>query len=282
MKSLITIVAIIALRFQSFCQQPIFVNTNKGDLYSLNLTNCSSSLIGSTGHVFGDIAFTSDGQLWGIEGGYIYKIDRSNAVSTLIGYTGLNYINSLVSLNDATLLTVDRENNLYSISIYDASTHLLGNIGYGSSGDLTWYDNDLFMTSDSLLIKIVFNNNFTEILSSSPVNKGVLLIPPDYGFYGAVTAPFKNSSNLLIGFSGRDAYKICQIDGTFQLLCSGIVPDIIYGGACITLAPQNPQPTTCFAQKTQLPLLIRIRNVISCTFVKNKTYATRSNVEEKI
>lgn len=114
------------------------------------------------------------------------------------------------------------------------------------------------MTSDSLLIKIVFNNTFTEILSSSPVNKGVLLIPPDYGFYGAVTVPFKNSSNLLIGFSGRDAYKICQIDGTFQLLCSGIVPDIIWGGACITLAPQNPQPTTCFAQKTQLPLLIRV------------------------
>jgi len=251
MKSLITLITIIVINLQAFAQQPVFVTTANGDLYSLNLINCSSRLVGSTGHGFADIAFTSNGQLWGIEGGNLFKIDTSDAVSTLIGFTGLQGV-SLVSLNDTTLLE-EYEKNLYSINIGNASSHLLGSIGYQASGDLTWYDNNIFMTAGSLLIKIVFNTTFTDILSSSPVNKGGVLIPT---CEGAVTVSSKNSSNILIGFSGSDVYKICQIDGTSQLLCSGIVPDGIPGGACITLPPQNPQPTTCFAPKT--PLLIKV------------------------
>lgn len=253
MKRLITLITIIAINLQAFSQQPVFVTTANGDLYSLNLTNCSSRLVGSTGHGFADIAFTSNGQLWGIEGGNLFKIDTSYAASTLIGFTGLQGV-SLVSLNDTTLLE-EYEKNLYSINIRNASSHLLGSIGYQASGDLTWYDNNLFMTAGSLLIKIVFNKTFTQILSSSPVNIGGVLIPT---CEGAVTTSFKNSSNTLIGFLGRDVYKICQIDGTSQLLCSGIVPDGIPGGACITLPPQNPPPTTCFASKIQQQLLIRV------------------------
>lgn len=253
MKSLITLITIIAINLQAFGQQPVFVTTANGDLYSLNLINCSSRLVGSTGHGFADIAFTSNGKLWGIEGGNLFKIDTSDAVSTLIGFTGLQGV-SLVSLNDTTLLD-EYEKNLYSINTGNASTHLLGIIGYQASGDLTWYDNDLFMTAGDLLIKIVFNNTFTDILSASPVNKNGVIIPT---CEGAVTVSSKNSSNILIGFSGKDVYKICQLDGTSQLLCSGIVPDGIPGGACLTLAPQNPKPTTCFTSKSQAPPLIRI------------------------
>jgi hypothetical protein len=247
---------ICLLSVSNVFSQPIFVTTTAGNLYSLDLLNCTSHLIGQTGHGFADIAFTPDGKLWGIEGGVLYQINTTNANTTVIGATGTQAV-SLVALNNSTLFA-EYETKLYGVNTANATDFLIGDIGYKASGDLTWYDNDLYMTSGSSLIKIILNNTFTTILTASPVNSNGNLIPT---CEGAVAASFPSLNNSIIGFSGNNVYKICQIDGSSQLLCTAIVPEGIPGAASMTLPSQNPKPTACFGSKPQTQnFLTVIRN----------------------
>lgn len=246
--------------------QPIFVTISGGNLYSLNLSTCSSRFVGPTGHGFGDIAFTPDGKLWGIEGGILYKIDTTNANTTMIGTTGTQAV-SLVALNN-TILLAEYGQNLYGINTINATSYLIGHLGYTASGDLTWYDNDLYMTASNLLIKIVSNSSFSSISSVTKVNSDGNNIPT---CEGAVTAPFIGFDNSIIGFSGGNAYKICQIDGSSQLLCASIVPAGIPGAATLTLPTQNPKPQSCFGStpQTQNPPIRIIQNTNQIIIVTN-------------
>lgn len=235
------------LCFETFSQQSVYVTIGGGDLYKLELDNqCNSLFIGSTGLGFGDIAFTPDGRLWGIVGESLYQINPLNATVSLVGNFGLSAI-SLEALDNNTLL-VEANQNLYGININDASISLIGNIGYSAIGDLTWYDNDLYMasvdfiSSAAVLIKIVLNETYTAILSSAPVNSILNPIPPCEGL---ATVSFSDLHNSIIGFSGQNIYEICYLDGSYQLLCETIVPNGIPGGASIRFPIQNPQPQLC-------------------------------------
>jgi hypothetical protein len=225
----------------TFSQQPVFVTVSGGDLYSIDLKNCNSRFIGATGHLFLDIAFTSDGSLWGIEYQKLYKIDSTNANVTLIGNVGINP-NSLVALNDSILLG-EFGNKLYKIKTSAAQTYSIGTIGYSGIGDLTWYDNDLYLTAPGQLIKITLNSTNTAILSVTPVNNSSNPIP---NCEGVANVSFSGYSNSIIGFSSdRNVYKICHIDGSYDTLCPLIFPLGMTGAATMRLATQVPIPTSC-------------------------------------
>jgi hypothetical protein len=226
--------------FVTFSQQRIFATIAGGDLYSFNLTNCTRHFIGSTGQGFGDIAFTPDGRLWGIVGGQLYKIDTATANVTLVGNTGIGAV-SLVDLNDSILLA-EFGMKLYGINNNNATSYYIGNIGYQAAGDLTWYDNDLYMTTSAQLIKMVLNNTNTAILSVDTVNS---LSNPIPICEGAATASFVGDYNSIIGFNGPNIYKICQINGSYSMLCPSLNIGGTPGAASIRLATQDPQPTTC-------------------------------------
>ncbi|HYV91993.1 MAG TPA: T9SS type A sorting domain-containing protein [Chitinophagales bacterium] len=215
MKQLI-LIPLLLIKSSSFSQQPIFATISGGDLYSFDLTNCTRHSIGSTGQGFGDIAFIPDGRLWGIIGGQLYQIDTATAIATLVGNTGVGSI-TLVGLNDSTLLA-EFGMNLYGINTNNATSYYIDHIGYGASGDLTWYDDDLYMTTP--VIKIVLNNTNTAILSVTNLNSSVPTCK------GAVTASFVGDYNSIVGFNGPNLYKICQIDGSYEMLC----PSLNIGG----------------------------------------------------
>lgn len=260
---------LLTIWLQGFTQEPIFVTVTGGDLYSLDLANCTSTFIGATGQGFGDIAFTPDGRLWGIVGGNLYQIDTANADTTLIGFTGLQGV-SLVDLNDSILL-IEYEQDLYGIKNTDASSYLIGNIGYTASGDLSWYDNDLFMTAGGLLIKIILNETNTSIISSSPVNN---INYPTIGGEGLVTASF-GSINNLVTFSGVNAYQVCHLDGSYQTLCPTIVyPNGIPGAASIRMAIQNPEPTSCVVSIQEQSIHYLRLQILPNPFSKQTTLQT--------
>ena len=220
---------------KTFSQQPIFATISGGDLYSFDLVNCTRHFIGSTGQGFGDIAFTPDGRLWGIVGGQLYQIDTATANVALIGNTGIGSI-TLVGLNDSTLLA-EFGMKLYGINTNNATSYYIDTIGYGASGDLTWYDNDLYITTP--IVKIVLNSTNTAILSVTPISSSVPTCE------GAVTASFAGNYNSIVGFNGPNLYKICQIDGSYQMLCPALNIGGTPGAASIRLATQIPQPTVC-------------------------------------
>jgi len=240
MKFILTYLILFA-SLNCFSQQPIFATIAGGDLYSFNLTNCTRHFIGSTGQGFGDIAFTPDGRLWGIVTGDIYHIDTTTANATLIGFSGIQAV-SLVGLNDSIVLA-EYGMKLYGINVNNASSYYIDTIGYQASGDLTWYDNDLYMvTSGSLVIKMVLNSTNTALVSVTPINS---LSNPIPGCEGAATASFMGDYNSIIGFNGADIIKICQIDGSYQMLCPSLNIGGTPGAASIRLPTQVPQPVFC-------------------------------------
>jgi len=228
----------VTISFNTFSQQPIFATISGGDLYSFDLTNCTRHFIGSTGQGFGDIAFTPNGELWGIVGGQLYHIDTTTANSTLIGNTGLGAV-SLVGLNETTLLAEDAM-KLYSINTINATSTYIDTIGFQASGDLTWYDDDLYMvTSAGQIIRMVLNVTNTALVSVTSIGSSVPTCE------GAVTASFVGDYNSIVGFNGPDLIKICQIDGNSQMLCPNLNIGGTPGGASIRLATQIPQPSSC-------------------------------------
>lgn len=234
----ILLALLLTVSLPSFSQEPIFATIAGGDLYAFNLENCTRRFIGSTGQGFGDIAFTPNGELWGIVGGELYQIDTATANATLVGSTGLEAV-SLVGLNDSTLLA-ESGAKLYKIHTTDASFTYVDTIGYQAAGDLTWYDDDLYIvTSSEPIIRIVLNSSITAILSVTPIGISAPTCE------GAVTASFDGEYNSIVGFSGPNLIKICQIDASVQKLC----PDLNIGGtpgaASLRLPTQSPVPESC-------------------------------------
>lgn len=234
MRFFITSIFLI-LFIRSTCQNQIYATIAGGDLYSFDISNCTRQFIGSTGLGFGDIAFTPDGRLWGVISGQLYEIDPMNAAVSFVGQIGFETI-ALVALNDTTLL-VEAGLNLYRINTNTATPTFVGNIGYGASGDLTWYDDDLYIVTP--LIRIELNDTYTQILDVEAVSLDVPVCE------GAVTASFEDDFNAILGFNGEDLIKICQIDGSWELVC----PDLNIGGtpgaASIRLPNQVPEPVSC-------------------------------------
>ena len=228
----------LAISINSFSQQPIFATNSVGDLYSFDLANCTRHFIGSTGLQFSEIAFTPNGQLWGITDGKLFIIDTATARAALTGITGLGYV-SLVGLDNNTLLA-EYDKKLYSINTVSGASSYIDTIGFHADGDLTWYDDDLYMvTSGGQIIRMVLNITNTALVSITPIGSSVPTCE------GAVTASFTGDYNSIVGFRGSDLIKICHIDGSSQMLCPNLNIGRLSGGASIRLLTQIPQPVTC-------------------------------------
>jgi hypothetical protein len=227
------------LSINSFSQQPIFATIAGGDLYSFDIVNCTRRFVGATEYGFGDIAFTPNGQLYGIVGGELYHIDTTTAFSTLIGNTEVGAV-TLVGLNDTALLA-EFDSKLYSISTLDATSNYIDTIGFGSDGDLTWYDEDLYIvTGGGGIVKIVLNETITAIESVTLIGASIPTCE------GAITASFEGDYNYILGFNAQDLIQICHIDGTYVTICQELNFGGTPGAASIRLPNQSYQPTDCY------------------------------------
>jgi gliding motility-associated-like protein len=203
-------------------QQRIFATVSGGGLYSIDVENCYRHFVGVTGISFGDIAFTSNGLLWGIANGQLFNIDTTNASTTLIGNTGIGAI-SLVGLNDSILLA-EFQTKLYGINTNNASSYLIGEIGYQATGDLVLIDKNLYMVTP--FIKIELNSTSTEILNVLPIS---LTLPNCEG-----AAIFNDNYISIIGFNGANLIEICQVDGSYEVICPNLNIDGTPGAASIS------------------------------------------------
>jgi hypothetical protein len=223
-------ILLVFIGVKGLAQQTVLVNSG-GNIYSVDLINCSSRLICKINVLsFVDIAFTSDGRIWGINS-ILYLIDTTNSSARPIGSsTGTGGV-SLVGLNDSTLLS-EYQDTLYGINTKTAQSYKIGYLGYEACGDLTWLDNVLYMTTCNQLIKIVLNDTYTAIVTVTAVNSIGNPIPQCDGL---ATMSF-NGSDSIVGFSGP--YLFNQINGTYQLIC-GSVPSIGADGAASMSFPSS-------------------------------------------
>jgi len=215
-----------------------FVTISGGNLYKIHIQACSTSFVGPTGFGFGDIAMTPSGELYGIVSGMIYRIDTTDASTSYIGQSTAPGV-SLVALDNSTLLA-EHSLHLYAISTTDATTTLVGNIGYGASGDLTWYDGDLYMSSGGHLIRITSDDNFNSITSVAPVSA---FNPNWLSCEGLATAMITDELSSIVGFRYPDLLCYSPIDGSYQTICQPPLPGGVPGAASIP--PVGPPINGC-------------------------------------
>jgi hypothetical protein len=122
-----------------------------GNLYTTDSATAATTLIGNTGIIPFDIAFSPSGQLYGVDqGSALYKINATTAASTLVGNTNA-FINGLDFRSNGVLYG-SGEDNLYTIDTSTGVATLVGSNGglYQSAGDIAFApDDSLYMTTDS-------------------------------------------------------------------------------------------------------------------------------------
>lgn len=222
-------------------QQTIFLSGSDNKLYTLNLSNCLLTIVNNS-PAMADIAVSPNGNLWGYNMSKLWSINQVTGQVTEIAVTNPTVGGvSLVALNNTTLL-FENGQTLCAMNTANAQVTFLGSIGYTAAGDLTWYNDKLYMpTPNGLLIKITLNTDFSAVVSAIPVNE--LTNPIPY-CEAMITAEFEGYDNALVGFAGNNVYKICPIDGSYELLCPALSTQFP-GADSMRLNNQLTTPITC-------------------------------------
>jgi hypothetical protein len=184
----------------------IYVTDAAGELSTINLGTFAVRRIGSEGTLLTDIAFSPNGQLYGVSFTTLYRINRTTGQATFIGNLGISDANALVfdaKGNAYTAGAADEE--LYSINLTTGRVRPIGSMApFNSAGDLTFYNGFLILsgcsgpsqcgTRPDTLVEL--NPNTGKPLSSVPLNVANL--------YGLTST----AKNVLFGFAGTSLYQL--------------------------------------------------------------------------
>lgn len=139
----------LALTTSAATAAPIlWVGDPDGTLGTVDVATGTPTVVGQMGATMFDIAFDSAGNLWGISGSDLYRINRSSAATTFVGSLGLGQflLNALVFGADGTLYATGG-GSLYTINTTTGQATLVGTGNYNSSGDLAFIGGQLYLTS---------------------------------------------------------------------------------------------------------------------------------------
>jgi outer membrane protein assembly factor BamB len=141
---------------------PMFVTDSANNLLLVDVASGSVSQVGSTAGQLTDIAFASDGRLFGITSTYVYEIEPTTGWSTLLGPHGLGGpvnsrgLDALAFGHDGVLYAAG-DDAIASIDTTTGEGTLLGNLsGFRSAGDIAVdAAGRLLLTTDSgMLVEV--------------------------------------------------------------------------------------------------------------------------------
>ena len=152
----------------------ILISTLNGSVGLYNSANGNLSQVISPNINLRDIAVASNGSLYGISSSGLYRINRTNGISSFIGSTRVSGLNGLTfASNNRLYATRPNSSNLYQINLTTGRASIVANLGlnFDSSGDLVFdAANNRFLAiseefgSDSLY-SIRFNSRTNSVLS---------------------------------------------------------------------------------------------------------------------
>ncbi len=212
--------------------QDFLVVTESSRLYAIDIGNCEATLLSTLQPPFislTDITFTPDGQLWGVRSsGELYLVNSNTGEQTLQGQLpqgGGAFFTSLVADQNGLIYSVGANGDL---STYDPDTDTpdyLGNVGYGSAGDLTFVDGQLVMAGSSNQMIAI---NLDNLEDSGPI----LDFSVGGSIFGIVTFVADCENTVTYASNDSDAGTVFSIDfdtGNLQPVCD--VGQVIYGAA---------------------------------------------------
>lgn len=226
--------------FQVKAQDVFYVSCDNAQLLKSSLNTCSVQNIGNMdGHVMFDIAITPNGSLYGTTGKKLYKIDTLTASTQLVGIlvdSTLGYnLNSLVALDDNTLIAAGIYDTIYRINTANALKESIGVCGYAPAGDLTWYEGKLLLTEASnKLVEITLDADYMSVQNVIVLGT---MNTPFASVYGAITIGEKScTSNTLrvIGFEGGDVFFIDPTNANVSSACPAMLTCSAYGATSLS------------------------------------------------
>ncbi|NER39976.1 MAG: hypothetical protein F6J93_39620 [Oscillatoria sp. SIO1A7] len=134
----------------------LWVADNRGQIGTLDISTKKMKVIGNTGTIMHDIAWSPDGQLWGIDGQKLYKIDSTTAETSLVGELQ-NRANAIAFDSDGTLYAAGQD--LLRINSDTGIATVLGSLPVVSGGHLAFVDGQLYLsTANSEIYKVNIAN----------------------------------------------------------------------------------------------------------------------------
>lgn len=128
----------------------MWVHDSSGTLGTVDTDSGNVSIIGDMGSVMTDIAFDPTGNLFGITFSDLFSINPTTGTSSLIGSHGVSGGNGLVFGADGTLYAAGTSTtNIFSLDTTSGANTTIGNTGFTSAGDLAFVGSDLFLSSGS-------------------------------------------------------------------------------------------------------------------------------------
>jgi len=246
-----------------------------GDIVLADFSNCSTTVVASYFTGLYDISQgDTDDTLYGIIENNLYLVNINTGFVnplgslTAIGFNGSLEINSLVKESTGILLGVntDSPGELFRINVANMTATYLGNVGYGSAGDLTFFEGELYLSANqNRLIRVDINTPSNSVLVGT--------ISGANGFssvFGVVTIITQNPCSTnptygLIATGGNDTAILDETNAQSTLNCTNITSSSIYGASevasdiicSISLeleedVTQNTAPTYCDVAVTQL------------------------------
>jgi hypothetical protein len=149
----------------------IIINDANGGLVSYDTTTKVSTVLSkSSGTTMFDIAINAGGDLFGVDGGTLYKM-TTTGVSTAIG--SLNaFVNGLVFGSDGTLYG-SGGTDLYKVNTSTGQASLIGATGQNSSGDLAFFKGQLYLASDLGLALVNPLTGASQLIGGTPALYGL-------------------------------------------------------------------------------------------------------------
>lgn len=215
-----------------FAQDRLFSCGNNGTIIEFNNQTCSSRSLGVF-NVFGDIAVTQNGSIYGIVD-RIYRIDTISQISVAISPVLISNIGGLGLLAiDNNTLIYDKDDSLFLYDLTTNSESLLGVVGYGTNGDSTMFEGFIYMISNNNeLIKIELTSSNNAIQSIT--NIGVLGTNTLNAF--SIFTSFKNCNTNNRGIFVIDEKTIYSVDETsaqVEEICTLQNQEISFGTATL-------------------------------------------------
>jgi gliding motility-associated-like protein len=241
--------------------QSIYLTDAIGNVYLVDLSNCTSTLVSnSIGNSWFDLAICPGNPniIYAIDGGNnLYMIDISAGTTTLVtssfNSSFFANLNSLVCDGNGNLYAADGSGSgLYEYNIASGIWTFIGSLGgYGSGGDLTFYNGNLYLAGGA--------DQLIEI-NLSPFGIGTVNSMTLFGVYGILTTSTASlcaaGTTTMLAMANNDVYTVNPANGNCTPLCFGMVPAAngpIYGAASI-YEGANPPSTAVTVSATSTSL----------------------------
>lgn len=215
--------------FTKSYSQDIFLLSSNKEIFQLNSDNTLSLIttINYTSDFIMDIAISSDNIFYGVTADYnIIEIDlETGSFTILTDLNNIGFYTSLVCSNNNELYTLNSTNELYKYDIATGTVNIVGNLGFSTPGDLTFFKGNL-----------IFKDSFTDIIKAYNISNDnvsdIFCLPAGINDFLGISNIFNTcESSTIIGSANNSLYEIDFENDEFIDLNTELDGMVIFGMA---------------------------------------------------